>query len=273
MDDREYKIDKILIKFMAEEKIIQKKDIAYLKYRVQYTNKKDFEGHFDCKKPEEGFNHEIKGTTQERIQILQEMNQRKCLLSLKKKKNLLGNDVLGKTEHLMTSLSRTSSFIEEVEFKDCGIITFEVTVQASLVTEDDKKEAPKVGFFAKAASVVTLGQLGADLEVAKEQERLKQQALAEKEAQELAAAALLEEERLAAEAAAAALEKEQELERERILAEEVLAAELALVAAKELKEREEREEEERLAEESRIAEEANKEAMRRMQEEEEEEMR
>ena len=49
VDDRPYKIDNVVVKFMADNYIIENKDFSYLKYRVQYTNKKDFEGHFENK--------------------------------------------------------------------------------------------------------------------------------------------------------------------------------------------------------------------------------
>ena len=191
VDDRQYKIDKLFIKFTADQAIMQKKDVTHLKYHVQYTPKKDFEGHFDPKKQStELFTHEVKGTIQERIQILEEINQRSCSLALKKKKTLVGKNVLGKSDQQMASLSRTSPFTEKIEFYDCGAITVEVRLECSIVTEEEMR--PRQGsIFAKAANTVTFGKLGADQ---KEAERAKSaQIQAKIEVKEIAAAKLRQE--------------------------------------------------------------------------------
>ena len=47
----DYKLDQIVITFDASYKIPLNKEISYLKYRVQYAEKKDFDGKFDCKSP------------------------------------------------------------------------------------------------------------------------------------------------------------------------------------------------------------------------------
>jgi len=157
VEGRQFKIDKLIIRFSADQAIVKKKDITHLKYHVQYTPKKDFEGHFDPKKQSsELFTHEVKGTIQERIQILEEINQRKCSIALKKKKTLVGKgkNVLGKREPLMSSLSRTSTFEEKLYFPDCGTITVKVRLESSLVTADDVRETPENNIFLKAASVV-----------------------------------------------------------------------------------------------------------------------
>ena len=162
-----------MIRFSADQEIIEKKDVTHLKYHVQYTPKKDFEGHFDPKKQQqELFTHEVTGTIKERIQILEEINQRSCFLALKKKKTLVGKNVLGKIDHLMASLSRTSPFTEKISFQDCGTITVSISLECSLVTETDMKtETPKsASFFSKAAQIVKIGPTAEE----KEAEKVKQ---------------------------------------------------------------------------------------------------
>jgi hypothetical protein len=62
-------LDKLVITFTASPEILeQNKKISYLKYRLQYTDKKDFDEHYECKKPEERFEHVIKdASTAERV--------------------------------------------------------------------------------------------------------------------------------------------------------------------------------------------------------------
>ena len=64
-----YKLEKIKITLTASDELAKSTSIDYVKYRIQYTGKKDFDGHWDMKKKQnESFVHEIKGpyTTQER---------------------------------------------------------------------------------------------------------------------------------------------------------------------------------------------------------------
>ena len=63
VEDQVYKLDKLVITFTASKEIIKEKKISYLKYRLQYADKKDFDDHFECKKPEERFEHVIKDAT------------------------------------------------------------------------------------------------------------------------------------------------------------------------------------------------------------------
>ena len=58
----EYKIDKLVVKFSIPKYLTQDKKISYLKYRVIYREKKDFEGYFDCKTIDKTFEHEFEGT-------------------------------------------------------------------------------------------------------------------------------------------------------------------------------------------------------------------
>ena len=80
--------------------------------------------------------------------------------------------MLGKIDHQMASLSRTSPFTEKISFQDCGTITISISLECSLVTSDDlKTETPKsASFFSKAAQIVKIGPTAEE----KEAERVKQ---------------------------------------------------------------------------------------------------
>ena len=157
----EWQLDKLIIQFTASDEIRKKKDIAYLKYRLQYNAKKDFDGHFDCKTPDKEFVHEVKGSVQEKMLWLKEMHLRKVKLSLKKEKKLLSNKVLGTTEHPLRDLTRHNPYEEGVVF-DEGNVTFKVSVVASKVDAGAAKvPEKKASFFDKSLGVVSFGKLGA----------------------------------------------------------------------------------------------------------------
>ena len=114
-------MDKLVITFTASPEILsENKKISYLKYRLQYAENKEFSEHYDCKKPLERFEHVIRdATTAERVQMLEHIHEGNVILSLKKKKNILGigKENLGKTESDMRDLSRFTPHEEACEFE------------------------------------------------------------------------------------------------------------------------------------------------------------
>ena len=168
-------MDKLVITFTASKEIIQEKKISYLKYRLFYTEKKDFDNHFECKTPEERFEHVIKdATTAERVEMLKNIHLREVTLKLKKKKNILGigKELLGETEHVMRDLSRHTIHDESVEFEE-GTITFKVECVTSVVDKNEV-EKKKASFLDKSLSVVSFGKLGDD---GKEKKELRAESL------------------------------------------------------------------------------------------------
>ena len=69
---------------------------------------------------------------------MQESQNWSLILAVKKSKTI-GTDLLEKQEFDLTTLSRTTSYVEEYEFMTAGEITFDVSIVASVVTCTDRK--------------------------------------------------------------------------------------------------------------------------------------